>query len=184
MGTVHWSKTFKMAQFTSLVLASVLLVVSCGLATPTTGYQGDCIPTYQHGCQSASDSSQCIPLMGDGCSRNEDCCGPQDGSRGALHCSDGLCRPIIAADNECRPLGHDCQTAQDCCGSHTGSRHELTHWLATKDDCIKTYHTGCQTISDCCDEHMMCLHTAGQNSGMCRPWLTKENSACIPFMGH
>ena len=122
----------------------------------------------------ATDSSQCIPLMGDGCSRNEDCCGPQDGSRGALHCSeDGLCRPIIdAADNECRHLGHDCQTAQDCCGSHSGSRHELTcmggkcrHWLAAKDDCVKTYHTGCQTISDCCDEHMMCLHTAGQNSG-------------------
>jgi len=52
----------------------------------------------------------------------------------------------------------------------------------TKPDCVPTYHTGCQTASDCCSEHMMCMHFAGQNSGMCRPWL-KQTEDCSP-MGH
>ena len=113
----------------------------------------------------------------------------------------GMAATLALAD-DCSPMGHSCTTAQDCCGTHTGSRYELTcmggrcsHWLMSaflptppkkSDDCVPTYHRGCETVSDCCDHHMMCLHTAGQNGGMCRPWLmaAEKEDECVPTGHH
>merc|ERR1712168_1647269 len=97
----------------------------------------------------------------------------------------GLAVASAVEDKECTHF-KGCSDTVECCNKQfhcvRGPNQEgvCAPWLpllnGDQKDCV--VHRGCQKPSDCCNKQFTCAHFAGQDDGVCMPWLIKEED-CV-----
>merc|ERR1712168_1044603 len=103
----------------------------------------------------------------------------------------GLAVASAVEDKECTHF-KGCSDTVECCNKQfhcvRGPNQEgvCAPWLpllnGDQKDCV--VHRGCQKPSDCCNKQFTCAHFAGQDEGVCMPWLMKEEKECVADFEH